>query len=205
MQMHMHKLKSAPLPGELFATVAIGLKKQRAERRETIEERCQQVADLAASDDSQFVAWCSLNDEADMMTKMISGAVNLSGSDSDDEKEEKVDAFSRGQIRTLITKPKICSHGVNWQTCHRTSFFPSHSHEQFYQSVRRFWRFGQRNTVDVHIVTTEAESAVFENLKRKENEATAMFAEIVASMAQYHEAETETYQPTKPIALPSWL
>lgn len=205
MQMHMHKLKSAPLPGELFATVAIGLKNQRIERRETIEERCQQVADLATSDDAQFVAWCSLNDEADMMTRMIPGAVNLSGSDSDDEKEEKVDAFSRGQIRTLITKPKICSHGVNWQTCHRTSFFPSHSHEQFYQSVRRFWRFGQQNTVDVHIVTTEAESAVFENLKRKENEATAMFAEIVASMAQYHEAETETYQPTKPISLPSWL
>lgn len=205
MQMHMHMLKSTPLPGELFATVAIGLKSQREERRQTIDERCQKVADLAASDDSQFVAWCSLNDEADMMTRMIPGAVNLSGSDSDDEKEEKVDAFSRGQIRTLITKPKICSHGVNWQTCHRTSFFPSHSHEQFYQSVRRFWRFGQQNTVDVHIVTTEAESAVFENLKRKENEATAMFAEIVASMAQYHEAETETYQPTKPITLPSWL
>jgi superfamily II DNA or RNA helicase len=205
MQMHMHKLKSAPLPGELFATIAVGLNAQRTERRETIEERCQKVADLAASDDSQFVAWCSLNNEADMMTRLIHGAVNLSGSDSDDEKEEKVDAFSRGQIRTLITKPKICSHGVNWQSCHKTSFFPSHSHEQFYQSIRRFWRFGQRNTVNVHIVTTEAESAVFENLKCKENEATAMFAEIVASMAQYHEAETETYQPTKPIALPSWL
>jgi hypothetical protein len=205
MHMHMHMLESAPLAGELFPTIARGLSQQRIERRETIEARCGNVAELAMSEDSQFVAWCSLNDESAMMGKMIPNSVELSGSDSDEEKEEKVDAFSRGQIKTLITKPKICSHGINWQSCHRTSFFPSHSHEQFYQSVRRFWRFGQKSPVDVHIVTTEAESEVFNNLKRKEEESSVMFSQIVANMITHMSAEPETYNPTTPITLPSWL
>lgn len=205
MIMHMHMMESKPLEGQLFPTIARGLTEQRAERRETIEERCAKVAELAMSEDSQFVAWCSLNDESAMMGKMIPDSVELSGSDSDDEKEEKVDAFSRGQIKTLITKPKICSHGINWQSCHRTSFFPSHSHEQFYQSVRRFWRFGQTSPVDVHIVTTEAESAVFNNLKRKEEESSVMFSRIVENMLSHMSAEPETYNPQTHITLPSWL
>jgi hypothetical protein len=205
MNMQMHMLESAPLPGELFPTIARGLTEQRIERRETIEARCGKVAELAMAEDSQFVAWCSLNDESAMMGMMIPDSVELSGADSDEEKEEKVDAFSRGQIKTLITKPKICSHGINWQSCHRTSFFPSHSHEQFYQAVRRFWRFGQTSPVDVHIVTTEAESAVFNNLKRKEEESSIMFSRIVENMISHMSAEPETYNPKTPIILPSWL
>jgi hypothetical protein len=205
MQMHMHLLASNPLDGELFAVVARTLNEQRAERRETIDERCAKVSELAQSDDSQFVAWCSLNSESEMITKITPGAVELSGSDSDEEKEEKVAAFAEGKIKVLVTKPKICSHGINWQSCHRTSFFPSHSHEQFYQAVRRFWRFGQTNPVDVHIVTTEAESAVFDNLQRKERESSEMFSRIVTNMISHQSAEPETYKPTNTLILPSWL
>ena len=205
LRMERHLLASKPQEGMLFPVIAQTLDEQRNERRETIEERCAKVAEIAAASDSQFVAWGSLNAETELMTRLIPGAVELSGADGDEEKEEKVLAFAHGQIKTLVTKPKICSHGINWQTCHRTSFFPSHSHEQFYQAVRRFWRFGQTHPVEVHIVTTEAEAAVLDNLQRKEAEASEMFKQIVANMAAHQTAPPETYQPNQPIQLPSWL
>lgn len=126
LRMERHLLASKPQEGMLFPVIAQTLDEQRHERRETIEERCGKVAEIAASADSQFVAWGSLNAETEMITRLIPGAVELSGADDDEEKEEKVLAFAHGQIKTLVTKPKICSHGINWQTCHRTSFFPSH-------------------------------------------------------------------------------
>ncbi len=198
-------LPSKALDGYLFAMDARTLTEQREERKLTIVERCDAVAQIATSDPSQFIAWCSLNDESEMLTRMIPDAVELSGSDSDDEKEEKIAAFSNGQIQTLVTKPKICSHGINWQSCHRMSFFPSHSHEQFYQAVRRCWRFGQPIPVQVHIVTTEAEAMIVENLQRKEREAAELFGQIVKNMNAHYLAETTEYQPTKQLILPSWL
>jgi len=205
MVMRKHMLESKPVEGMLFPVLAQTLDEQRAERRQTIRERCAKVAEIASQDTSQFCAWCSLNDESAMLASMIPDAVELSGADSDEEKEEKVMAFASGQIQVMVTKPKICSHGINWQSCHRTSFFPSHSHEQFYQAVRRFWRFGQTNDVQVHIVTTEAEASVLENLQRKEREAAEMFTRIVANMASHQSQESETYNPQTAITLPSWL
>jgi superfamily II DNA or RNA helicase len=189
----------------LFPIAARTLDEQRAERRETIDERCGKVAEVAAKADGQFVAWCSLNSESERLADMIPNSVELSGSDSDEEKEEKVEGFSTGKIETLITKPTICSHGVNWQACCETSFFPSHSHEQFYQSVRRFWRFGQHKKVTVHVVASEAESCVLDNLQRKEREASAMFDSIVANMRSHQNQEQTTYNPQSPILLPSWI
>jgi superfamily II DNA or RNA helicase len=198
-------LPSKPLEGFLLAMAARTLNEQRDELRSTIESRCGAVADIANSEPSQFVAWCSLNAESEMLKDLINGAVELSGSDDDDDKEEKILAFSRGEIRAMVTKPKICSHGINWQNCHRLSAFPSHSHEQFYQMVRRFWRFRQTHPVHVSIVTTESESAVLDNLRRKENDADEMFNQIVANMLSHYSAEPETYQPTTNLTLPSWL
>lgn len=198
-------LGSKPTGDFLFPTEAITLDEQRAERRETINERCAEVAKIANAEPSQFVAWCSLNTESQLLTKLIDGAIELTGSDSDEEKEEKILAFSDGKIKAIVTKPKICSHGVNWQNCHRTSFFPSHSHEQYYQAVRRFWRFMQKEKVRVHIVTTEAESRVLDNLKRKERDAENMYREIVRNMAEFYHGEKETYQPTTPICLPKFI
>jgi superfamily II DNA or RNA helicase len=205
MTMTMNALPSKALDGFLIPMTARTLQEQRNELRSTINERCAKVADIANSEQSQFVAWCSLNDESRLMTQMIDGAVELSGSDDDEEKEEKIMAFSAGQIRAIVTKPKICSHGVNWQCCNRTSFFPSHSHEQFYQAVRRFWRFRQERDVKVSIVTTESESAVLDNLLRKERESSEMFTKIVSNMSSHYVAESTSYQPTNTLTLPSWL
>jgi hypothetical protein len=205
LQLTTRLLPSSAPEGFLFPIEARTLDEQRHERRTTIEARCAAVAELVQADPSPFLAWCSLNDESAMLGRMIPGAVELSGSDSDDVKEEKVLAFATGQIRALVTKPKICSHGVNWQSCHRMSFFPSHSHEQFYQAVRRCWRFMQRHPVIVHIVTTEAESSVLENLRRKEREAGQMFSRLVDHMRSHYSDQPDTYNPTQPLILPSWL
>lgn len=201
---HLTVLPSKPQTDALFPMEAITLDEQRAERRSTMDERVAATAAIANADNDPFVAFCSLNPESAALAKAIKGAQELSGTDSDDEKEEKLVAFSEGKIRCLVTKPSLCSHGLNWQHCARLSFFPSHSHESFYQSVRRCWRFGQKRTVHVHIVTTESESRVLENMRRKEKQADDMFARITEHMRSYYHTQPETYLPTKKISLPQW-
>jgi hypothetical protein len=200
-----HILKSTPLSGYLFPIAAVTLDEQRQERRETIEERCGKVAEIANRDNKPFAAWCALNPESEMMTKMIKGAVEITGSQPDEERAEAMLAFSNGQIRAIVSKPSLCGHGMNWQHCHNTSFFPSHSHEQFYQAIRRFWRFGQTEPVTAHIVTTEAESAVLQNLMEKEKRAEEMFSAIVANMKDFYSSAKTTYNPNKKMELPKWI
>ena len=167
--------------GMLFALPAVGLKEQREERRRTVRERCEKVAELIDTGE-QAVAWCHLNDEGDMLEQMIPDAIQVSGKDSDAAKEEKLLAFSSGQARVMVTKQKICGWGLNWQQCHHTTIFPSHSFEAYYQCLRRFWRFGQKSTVKVDIVTTEGELGVLKNLQRKAAQADRMFSNLVAEM-----------------------
>lgn len=167
--------------GMLFALPAVGLKEQREERRRTVRERCEKVSSLIDTGE-QAVAWCHLNDEGDMLEQMIPDAIQVSGKDSDAAKEEKLLAFSSGQARVMITKQKICGWGLNWQQCHHTTIFPSHSFEAYYQCLRRFWRFGQKNSVKVDIVTTEGELGVLKNLQRKAVQADRMFSNLVAEM-----------------------
>ncbi len=158
------------------------MKEQRDERRRTIEERCEKVAGLVNTG-KQALVWCHLNREGDLLAKMP-GAIQVSGSDSDDEKEEKFLGFASGRIRVLVTKPKIGAWGLNFQNCNHVTFFPSHSFEQYYQGVRRCWRFGQTQPVHVDIVTTEGERGVRENMVRKAEQAAKMFDRIVANMNQ---------------------
>jgi hypothetical protein len=160
---------------------AVGLEEERAEARRTIRGRCEAVAELLSDADSA-VAWCQLNPEGDLLAKLIPGSVQVSGSDSAEKKEEALLAFTRGDIRVLVTKPVIGAWGLNWQHCHRMSFFPSHSYEQYYQAVRRSWRFGQKHSVLVDIVTTEGGSRALENLQRKATQADRMFTSLVAHM-----------------------
>lgn len=195
---------SRPLDGMLFVIPAIGLAEQRKERSATIRERCEKVAETVPPDDF-CVSWCQLNSEADLLEKIIPGSVQVSGRDSDDEKEEKFEAFQSGQIRTLITKPVIGAFGLNWQHCNRTTFFPSHSFEQYYQSVRRFWRFGQERQVRVDLVTTEGETDVMQNLQRKADAADAMFTQIVKHMN--NELNINSQRTHWPLAVeaPQWV
>jgi hypothetical protein len=172
---------SKPAPGMLFVIPAKGLAEQRKEKKQTIVERCEKAAELVEGKDYS-VSWCHLNQEGDLLEKMIADSVQVSGNDSDDEKEEKFIAFSSGQVKRLITKPKIAAFGMNWQHCNHMTYFPSHSFEQYYQCVRRFWRFGQKRSVLVDTVTTEGEADVFENLKRKAKACELMFESLVAEM-----------------------
>ena len=168
--------------GRLFDTPAESLEEQREERRRTLPERCDKVAELLAGTGRPAVAWCHLNDEGDRLERLIPGAVQVSGKDPDERKEEVFRAFATGEIRVLVTKPRIAAFGLNWQHCAHQTFFPSHSFEEFYQAVRRSWRFGQRSPVKVDIVTTEGEGGVLANLQRKAAAAELMFARLVALM-----------------------
>jgi hypothetical protein len=104
----------------------------------------------------------------------------------------------------MVTKPKICSHGINWQSCHRMSFFPSHSHEQYYQAVRRSWRFGQKREVTIDIITSEGERGVMQNLQRKAANAEQMFAHLVSLMGNELSVQKKEHTKTN-IQAPSWL
>lgn len=189
--------------GFLFPMEALTLDEQREERRITMEPRCHTVASLV-DHNGPAVVWCHLNSEGDMLEKIIPGARQVKGSMSDEEKEETFKAFSDGEIRVLVTKPKIGAFGLNWQHCNHMTFFPSHSFEQYYQGVRRCWRFGQEKSVTVDIVTTEGESGVMKNLQRKAEQADAMFSILVAEMNRAMKIE-RVHARTKKMEAPSWL
>jgi hypothetical protein len=142
-----------PHPERLFDLPSQGLHEERVERRRTISERCERVAELVDHGE-QALVWCHLNAESDLLERLIPDAVQVQGSDPDDDKEAKLFAFAEGNQRVLVTKPKIGAWGLNLQRCAHTTFFPSHSYEQYYQGVRRCWRFGQERPVVVDIVST---------------------------------------------------
>lgn len=190
--------------GMLFALPAVGLKEQRDERRRTVQERCERVASLVNGTGEPALVWCHLNEEGDLLEKLIPDAVQVSGKDSDDAKEEKLLAFADGNARVLVTKPKIGAWGLNFQHCNHVTFFPSHSFEQYYQGVRRCWRFGQQRQVKVDIITTEGERGVLRNLQRKAAQADDMFSRMVTHM---HEALgiTRMRAHENAMEVPSWL
>jgi hypothetical protein len=191
-------------PGMLFSMPAVGLQEQREERRRTIDERCQRVAGLVSQESEQSLVWCHLNAEGDLLEDLIPEAVQVSGADSDDAKEEKLLAFANGDSRILITKPKIGAWGLNFQKCAHITFFPSHSFEQYYQAVRRCWRFGQKRPVRVDMITTQGELDVIKNLQRKADAADKMLSSLVAEMNRALHLERSTkYDQLE--AVPSWL
>ena len=178
---HQVHVDSTP-DGMLFNLPAVQLHEQREERKRTITERCERVAELVTDTRQPAMVWCHMNAEGDLLEKMIPDAAQVSGRDSDEEKERKFLGFASGEIRVLVTKPKIGAWGLNFQHCNHVVYFPSHSYEAYYQAVRRCWRFGQERPVHVDIVLTEGERRVMENLSRKAEAASAMFSNLVAEM-----------------------
>jgi len=200
-----HLVEANTLADEmLFALPAQGLQEQREERRRTVQERCERVAGLVNNTGEPALVWCHMNDEGDLLEKLIPDAVQVSGSDSDDVKEARLLSFAEGRARVLITKPKIGAWGLNFQHCNHVTFFPSHSFEQYYQAVRRCWRFGQKRPVRVDIVTTEGERGVMRNLQRKAKQADEMFDRLVTEM-NYAAGVERSHPMTKQLELPSWL
>jgi len=193
-----------PNDGFLFSMPAVGLSEQRSESRKTLEERCASAAARHAAHDGAGVAWCSLNDEGNELERAIKGAVQVSGSDSTERKEEIFEAFAKGQIQKLVTKPDIAGFGLNWQHCCHQTFFPSHSFEQYYQAVRRSWRFGQKSTVKIDLITSSGLTSVIENLLRKEANAEVLFGNLVRLMGNGNHIETEKEHKLT-TQLPTWL
>ncbi len=193
-----------PREGMLFSVPAFGLQEEREERRRTLVERCEKVAELVADSDNA-VAWCHLNDEGTTLARAIRGAVEVSGRDSDDEKEEKFNAFAAGQIRVLVTKPVIGAWGLNWQHCAHMTTFSGHSFEQYYQSVRRFWRFGQTRPVIVDHVLSDGEQRVIANLRRKMVQAEDMFSQLSGNLSDALAIQRAQLALDTKETLPSWL
>lgn len=167
----------------LFAVPVATLTERREARRESIGERVEIVADLVNGTPGPWVVWCDLNAESGALARAIPDAVEVKGSDPPDEKEQALLAFTNGDARVIVTKPSIAGWGLNWQHCSQVAFAGlSDSYESYYQAVRRCWRFGQTSPVRVVIVASHREQSVLENVRRKEAQAAAMFAEIVEAM-----------------------
>jgi hypothetical protein len=200
-----HVVRAArPREGYLFDIPAVGLVEQRSDLRATIAERCEMAAQLVNAHDRPAVAWCNLNEEGDRLTKLIRGAVQVSGSDTEEHKEETFAGFIRGDVRVLVTKPVIGGFGLNLQHCAHQTYFPSHSYEQYYQSVRRCWRFGQKNPVTVDMITTDGQENVLANLTRKTEQASAMFDQLVGMMWKELKIEKKNEYTKKEGVVP-WL
>ena len=169
--------------GELFPIEARTLQERLRARRDTLTDRVADCAKIVNATNEPFLIWCNLNAEGDALARLIPGSVQVSGSDSLDEKERVMSDFSEGRLRVLVSKPTICGHGLNWQHCAHQAFVGlSDSYEQFYQAVRRSWRFGQKRPVNVYVITAETEGAVVTNIKRKEQDALKMAANMVEHM-----------------------
>jgi hypothetical protein len=190
-------------PEMLFALPATNMQEEREERRRTIQERCEKAAELVRGK-SLAVIWCHLNDEGDLLEKIIPDAKQIKGAQRDEVREEIYTSFTDGKLRVIIIKPKIGAWGLNWQHCNHMVSFMSHSYEQYYQSIRRCWRFGQIKPVTVDLVATEGEMHVKANLKRKALSADEMFKRLIAQMTDPIEINSR-FASTQETEVPEWL
>ena len=199
-----HLVEVNPLDlGRLFDMPAASLEEQRAESRRSVRERCEHVASVLPTSEPALV-WCHLNDESRLLTDLIPDATEVAGGHTDQQKEDRLLGFADGEHRVLVTKPRIGAWGMNFQHCHHVAYFPSHSYEQYYQAVRRCWRFGQHHEVTVDITLTEGQKKVMANLQRKSEQARVMFENLVHEMN-----DSITHRPlatyAHPEVMPSWL
>ena len=189
--------------GWLFDLGAADMREEREERRRTISERVEKAAELVKTKD-QSIIWCELNDEGKALSQAIPNSVEVHGGMTDEAKEQSLIGFANGTIQNLIIKPKIGAWGLNFQNCNNVIIFPSHSFEQYYQAVRRCWRFGQTRQVDVHIIATEGQSGILKNLKRKQFQVNTMFKELVSHMRDSMHLITNDFFPESE-RVPKWL
>lgn len=190
--------------GMLFPLAATNRQEELEERRRTINERCEMAAELVANTGKPFVVWCHLNPEGDLLQRLIPDAVQVSGADSDEAKEEAYEAFAKGQSRGIIGKQRIAGWGLNWQFCNHVVEFVDHSFEAHYQGVRRCWRFGQELPVINDMIATEGQRGAKENMRRKADATDKMFVMLVKHMHEALSIESG-YKFTKEAIVPEWL
>lgn len=203
MEHELRDLDNMP-QGLLFSVPAVGLKEVRDETVATIPDRCERAAQIANDTDDFITVWCNRNDEGDLLEKLIPGCIQVSGKDSDEAKEEKLSAFTEGKIKKLVIKPKIGAFGLNWQHCNHMVYFPTYSYEQYYQAVRRHWRFGQKRPVNVEVVYSEGSSFMMDGLRAKKQQAIKMFDKLVEYMNDAINVSINRDYTVKP-SIPDWL
>lgn len=211
LNLHPVEVETEPTDG-LFATVAQSLSERLSARRDTLEDRCQKAAEIISNLEGPVLVWCGLNAEGDLLERLIPGAVQVSGSDTDEQKEDRLMGFSEGRHRILITKAKIAGFGMNWQHCNQMVFVGlSDSFEAYYQAIRRCWRQGQKRDVNVWVITADSEGAVVENIRRKQTQADTMMAEMAKIAASFFQGfdkaknELRAYAPAVIAPKPQFL
>lgn len=176
--------------GQLFFGGLKGITDRSHVRRSTVEARCARAAELVNGNADQWIVWHGLNDEGDRLAELIPDGVLVEGSQSPEEKAAALERFQDGAVRVLITKPRIAGFGMNFQNAHRMAFVGlSDSWESYYQSIRRCWRFGQERPVEVAIVLSDAEAAIYENVMEKEREAKRMQERLIEHVAAFEREE----------------
>jgi hypothetical protein len=186
----------------LFNMIAKTQSEIRSENSLTVDNRCERAVELANTHDTS-VYWCNLNKEADLIEKIDNNAIQINGGMSIEQKEEILLSFYRGEIKKLITKPKITAFGLNWQHCNHTVYFPTFSYEQYYQAIRRFWRFGQKREVFVDLVFSDGQKRVIDSLLAKTEKANELFSKLNSSINKSFEIKKTEFD--KNISLPTFL
>ena len=217
--LNMHEIvikvdhKKAWDTGMLFQMDTTSLNEQRKDRRETTEDRVKRAVEIA-KEPGHLLIWGDLNDECDLLEKSIPDSVQVKGSHTPDEKRQRLEDFSNGKTRIMVTKSSIAGFGMNWQHCSRMVFMgASHSYEQVYQAIRRCWRFGQTKPVEVFILRSETEGAIIANYRRKEADAARFSAEMSDRVRTLLQAEVKgatvrewnAYNPQVKMTIPSWV
>jgi hypothetical protein len=174
----------------------------KKEVRSTINERCERAV-ILANDHETSVYWVNLNDEADLIIKLDPSAMEVKGKMNLDKKEEILMAFSNGDIKKLITKTSITAFGLNWQHCNHTTYFPTYSYEQYYQAIRRFWRFGQQREVFVDLILSDGQQKVMDSLMVKKEKAISMFENLTSQTNADFNISSKGFDKT--VQLPSFL
>lgn len=185
----------------LFAMPAKTMTEVREEQKLTVTERCEQAVQLAIGKTSVY--WCNLNDESELLASLDKDAVEIIGGMSIDRKEEILVAFAQGEIKRLITKAKMTSMGLNWQHCNHTVFFPTWSYEQYYQAIRRFWRFGQKSEVICDMVISEGQERVLEALEQKTQKAIQLYGNLVEAANRDFSFITKEFNQT--VRMPEFM
>jgi hypothetical protein len=180
----------------LFRMEAQTFKEIKSEVRQTIEARCEKALELSSIHDTSVI-WVNLNDESKMISKEL-GYVEIEGSMSIDKKEDILLSFSNGDIKKLVTKTTITAFGLNWQHCNHTVFFPTYSYEQYYQAIRRFYRFGQKRQVICDLVISDGQTKIMKAIQSKKNKADEMFSKIVGKTTEQKINQKRTSNYVKP-------
>lgn len=185
----------------MFVPIAKSMTEVRHEQKETEEKRCEKAIELASGKTSVY--WCNTNNESALLKHADKEAVEIIGSQSIERKEEILLAFANGEIKRIITKAKMTSMGLNWQHCNHSVFFPTWSYEQYYQAIRRFWRFGQKNDVTIDMIISDGQTRVIEALEQKTQKAIELHRNLTENVNRSFTHTTKEFN--KPIIKPSFI